>query len=395
MLRVLTLSTLFPNRAQPTLGVFIERQTLGLAALQGVEVEVVSPVGLPPPPLSRHPHYAARARLPLSEEWKGLAVHRPRYRVFPGFGQARAARSAARSALPLLRSIRERFPFDVIDAEFFWPDGPAAMHLGRALGVPFSVTARGSDIQYWMHRKGVAGQIVESAHAAGGMLAVSAALGRVMAGFGMPEDRIRVHYTGVDREMFRPLDRPSAKAGFGVSGPLVVTVGSLIPGKRQHLAIEAVERIAGATLLLVGEGPDRRSLQAMIARKGLSDRARLLGGLPQEEVGRLIAAADVMLLPSRSEGLANVWVEALAAGTPVVTCDVGGAREVIDRPEAGALVAPDAESIATAIRAILAHPPAQAAVRAASDRFSCEANVRALRQHLAAVAAAGALSRAA
>ena len=385
MLRVLTLSSLFPNEAQPTFGIFVERQTVGLAALDGVEVQVVAPLGLPQWPLSLHPRYRPRTRLSAEERWKGLKVYRPRYPIVPRIGAARAARSMASSLLPLLRRIRESFPFDVIDAEFFWPDGAAAMHIGQALEVPFSVTARGSDIQYWMHRPEVAPQLSKAAEAAGGLLAVSDALGRVMSGFGMPGP-IRTHYTGIDRELFRPLERTEAKAEFGVSGPLVATVGALIPGKGQRVAIETIERLPEAMLLIVGEGPDRRALEAMVRQKRLGERVRLLGGLPHDRVAKLMAAADVMLLPSRSEGLANVWVEALASGTPVVTPDVGGAREVIDRPEAGAVVPADPDAMAAAIRAILADPPDQARVRAATERFSSDANARALFTHLAAVA---------
>ena len=387
MLRVLTLSTLFPNAAQPTLGVFVERQTLGLAALPDAEVEVVAPVGLPPWPFRHHPRYRARSRLPLQEHWKGLPVHRPRFPIVPRFGATGTARAMVKALLPLLQDIRRRFPFDVIDAEFFWPDGPAAMHLARALGVPFSVTARGSDVQYWMHRRGVSDQILEAAGAAGGMLAVSAALGRVMAGFGMPAERIRTHYTGVNHECFRPRDRAGIKAELGISGPLIVTVGALIPGKGQRVAVQTAELLPEATLLLVGEGQDRRVLEAMVRQKWLGQRVRLLGARPHQEVATLMAAADVMLLPSRSEGLANVWVEALASGTPVVTCDVGGAREVIDRPEAGALVAPEPAAMADAIRAILNDPPDPQHLRALSMRFSCEANCRALFDHLSGIVA--------
>src|SRR5688572_25447145 len=132
MLRVLTLATLFPNGAQPTLGGFVERQTLGLAALDDVEVELVSPVGLPLWPMSRHPHYRPRIGLPESEDWKGLRVHRPRFPGVPLIGKRWTAQSMAHSALPLLKQIRKRFPFDLIDAEFFWPDGPAAARLSKA-----------------------------------------------------------------------------------------------------------------------------------------------------------------------------------------------------------------------------------------------------------------------
>ena len=387
MLRVLTLSTLFPNAAQPTFGPFVERQTLGLAAHPGVEVEVVAPVGVPPWPLALHPRYRERQRLPLREEWKGLVVHRPRFPIVPGFGARWNARLLASALLPLLRETRARFPFDVINAEFFWPEGPAAMRLASALGVPFSITARGSDIQYWMSRPAARSQIVEAGQAAGGLLAVSQALGRVMVANGLPAERIRTHYTGVDRSLFRPRERSAAKAQFGVSGPLVATVGALIPGKGQRDAIAAVEKIPEATLLLAGDGPDRRALETMIGARGLGQRVRLLGDISREEVAVLLAAADVMVLPSRSEGLANVWVEALVSGTPVVTCDVGGASEVIDRPAAGALVPPDPDAIAAAIVAILADPPEPALVREAAAKFSSEAKIARLYAHLSAIAA--------
>src|SRR5436853_4156430 len=214
MLRVLTLSTLYPDSARPAFGLFVERQTQALAARPGVKVEVVVPVGLPVWPLTLHPHYRGRARLPAKEQRHGLAIHRPRLRVWPGLGGAGAARSLAAGVLPLLRALR----FDVIDAEFFGPEGVAAMHLGRALGVPFSAKARGSDVHFWGKRPAVAAQMVEAAREAAGLIAVSAALKRDMTTMGFPEERIHVHHTGVDLGHFRPLDRASAKRRLGVDG---------------------------------------------------------------------------------------------------------------------------------------------------------------------------------
>jgi glycosyltransferase involved in cell wall biosynthesis len=236
-----------------------------------------------------------------------------------------------------------------------------------------------------MKRREVAPQLLEAARAAGGLLPVSAALAEVMAGFGMPAERMTVFYPGVDHDLFRPVDREAAKSELGLSGPLILTPGALIQGKGQRLAIAAVERLPGATLFLAGEGPDREALERLVRERGLDKRVRLLGNRPLHEIARLMASADVMLLPSSSEGLANVWVEALASGTPVVTCDVGGAREVVDRPEAGALVAPDPQAIAAAVARILADPPPQSLVRAASERFTWEANSRTLFDHLVRV----------
>ena len=385
MLRVLTLSTLFPNAAQPTLGVFVERQTLGLATRPGVELEIVAPVGLPVWPQSLHPHYAPLRRLPDEEVWRGVRVHRPRYRVWPLLGAAGTARAMADALLPVLHALRERFPFDVIDAEYFWPDGAAAMHLAEAFSVPFSVKARGSDVQLWGRRPGVANQVVEAGRRAGGLLAVSAALRDDMAAIGLPAERIRVHHTGIDLDLFRPCDRAAARRALGVSGPLLVTAGWLIPRKGQALAIDALARLPDATLLIVGDGPDRAALEQRARRLGLASRVRFLGSVPHGELPALLAAADVVVQPSEAEGLANVWVEAVACGTPVVTTDVGGARDVIDRPEAGRLVARDAAAIAAAVRDLLAASPPPEQVRRSAARFSWLRNGDELLAHLQAI----------
>jgi glycosyltransferase involved in cell wall biosynthesis len=382
MLRVLTLSTLYPDSARPSFGVFVERQTLALAARPGIEVEVAAPVGLPPWPLSRHPHYAARARLPAKECRLGLPVHRPRFRTWPGLGEAGRARRLAAAVLPLARTLR----CDVIDAEFFWPDGVAAMHLAGALGVPYSIKARGSDIHYWGARPEVAAQMLAAADKAGGLAAVSAALKADMAAMGMPADKILVHHTGLDLERFRPLDRGEAKRRLGIDGPLIVSPGNLVALKGHALAIEALAGVAGATLAIAGDGPERPALDRLIAARGLEGRVRLLGSVPPDSMPELLAAADLMMLPSEREGLANVWIEALACGTPILIADVGGAREVLDRPEAGRLVARDPAAIAAAASEMLASPPDPAAVRASAERFSWDRNAAELHEHLAGLA---------
>ena len=379
MLRVLTLSTLYPDSGRPAFGLFVERQALALAERPEVEVEVIAGVGLPPWPLSLHPHYRPGRTMPAKERRHGLAVHRPRFRAWPKLGAAGAARSLAAAALPLARAL----PFDVIDAQFFWPDGVAAMHLADALGLPFSVKARGSDVHYWGARPAIAAQMLEAARRAGGLLAVSAALKRDMAAMGMPEDRVRVHHTGLDLNRFRPLDREAAKRRLGVEGLLIVAPGNLVPLKGHGLAIEALDRVPGATLLIAGEGPERPALEALIAARGAGGRARLLGSVAPEAMPELLAAADLMLLPSEREGLANVWVEALACGTPILIADVGGAREVLDRPEAGRLVARDPAAIAAAALEMLASPPDPASVRRSAERFSWERTAAELHEHLA------------
>jgi teichuronic acid biosynthesis glycosyltransferase TuaC len=389
MLRVLTLSTLFPDESRPNFGVFVERQTIGLAALPGVEVRVVAPIGLPPWPLRRHAHYRALAVLPRAEAWKGLEVQRPRFTVWPGTSGRFHAPALIRTLDPVLRRLRTHFPFDVIDASFFFPDGPAAVALGRRFGVPVSIKARGADIHHWGQSPATARQVVAAGQRADGLLAVSAVMRSDMAAIGIPADRVRVHHTGVDLARFAPVDRESVKAELGISGPLVISVGALIPRKGHDVVIDAVARLPGVSLLIAGEGAERAALQAAIARHNASDRIRLLGAVPHGELPALIAAADVMALASASEGLANAWVEALACGTPVVITDAGGAGELVTGPAAGRIVPRDAAAFAAAIHDVLAAPPAAADVRRFAEGFTWEANAFALRDHLLGLVARG------
>jgi teichuronic acid biosynthesis glycosyltransferase TuaC len=388
MLRVLTLSSLFPDASRPNFGVFVERQTLGLAAHPDVELRLVAPLGLPPWPLSRRGHYAPLADLPRHEDWKGVDTWRPRFLNLPGTQGRFHAAMLEHALLPLLTHIRRDFAFDVIDASFFFPDGPAAVALGRRFGVPVSIKARGADIHHWGHVPATAGQVLAAGKAAGGLLAVSQAMKADMIALGMPGDRIRVHHTGVDLARFAPRDPAAAKAALGVSGPLVVSVGALIPRKGHDIVIDAVAALPGVQLRIAGEGPERPRLAAQIARLGLGDRVKLLGSVAHGELPPLLAAADVMALASSSEGLANAWIEALASGTPTVISDAGGAGEVVTSTVAGRMAPRTSVAFAAAIGELLANPPPREAVRATATRFTWEANTAALYDHLSALVAA-------
>jgi teichuronic acid biosynthesis glycosyltransferase TuaC len=387
MLRVLVLSTLFPNRTRPLFGTFVERQTLGLAAHDDVEVQIVVPRGLPPAPFDRHSRYRADAALPEREDWHGVPLYRPRFLHLPKIGVRYDPQMMVRVLLPLLSDIRRNFAFDVIAAEFFSPDGPAAVALGDRLGVPVSIKARGSDINSWGHRTDTGPQVVAAGKAADGMLAVSAAMKREMVALGMPESKIRVHYTGIDRALFHVRERAQAKQKLGVTGPLVVTVAPLIERKGVDLVIASLAGVPDAILVVTGAGPDEAKLRALAARVGVADRVRLLGIQPREVVADWLAAADVMALPSASEGLANAWVEALASGTPIVIADVGGASELLKEEVAGRLVLREPAAIAAAINALIANPPDRDAICKTVDRFSWETNRDALYDHLLGIVA--------
>lgn len=384
-LRVLTLSTLFPNAAHPQLGGFVARQTQALAQLPDTHVEVMAPLGVPPWPLRRLARYRAIDALPFHEQWQGLRVWRPRYLHLPGSDGRWDVRAMVAALAPVLQKIRQRFPFDVLAAQYFFPDGPVAVALGRHCGVPVSIKARGSDIHYWGHRPGPARAIIAAGHAADGLLAVSAALKADMVALGLPAARIAVHHNGVDQDLFQPRPRATAKADLGVSGPLMVTLGALIPRKQQAIVIAALAHLPDVRLALIGDGPDRAALEQLADTLGVAQRLLWLGQLPPGAISPWLAGADVMVLPSRSEGLANAWLEALACGTPIVITDVGGAREVLTDPRAGRIVVPNPADIAQAAQALLHRPPAPYLCRALATRFTWTKNAQALRDHLAAL----------
>jgi teichuronic acid biosynthesis glycosyltransferase TuaC len=382
-LRVLSLSTLYPADHTPNFGVFVERQMQAVAARGDVDLTLVNPLGVPPIPLSLHPRYRALSGAARKERRGGVEVLRPRFTSLPGpLGRFNAA-AEARAVLPLAQRLHALAPFDLVDAQFFWPDGPAAARVAKALGLPLSIKARGADIHYWGAKPGVADQVRKAALAADGLLAVAGGLADDIAALGVPRGKITVHRTGLDRAMFRPLDQAScrAKLGLPLDKPVLATVGALIPRKGQRFAIEALAQLADAVLVVAGAGSDEAELRALAAALGLSDRVRFLGAVPHGDLPVVLSAADVFVLPSASEGLANAWVEALACGTPVVTTPIPGALELLTDPAWGRTVARDGAAIAAAVKEILAAPPSREAVQCGAAEFSWEANAEALVAH--------------
>ena len=379
-LRVLSIATLFPDAARPNFGLFVEKSLRALAAQPGIDLTVVAPIGLPPFPLSLHPRYRALRDLPLAENWNGLTIHRPRFTLLPKIGSRFNPAAIARA---VLRTVGNQ-PFDVVDAQFFYPDGPAAMRVAAKLGLPFSAKARGADISHFGHDPATAPQLLAAAHKAAGLLAVSDAMRRDMAAIGIEADKIAVHYTGIDTARFNPGDRDAARAALGMDdAPSILTVGALIPRKGQALVIEALTALPGVHYRMAGAGEEQARYRALAERLGVADRVHFLGPVANADLPMLYRAANVVVMPSVSEGLANAWVEALACGTPIVISDAGGAAELVESPVAGRIVERTPGAIASAVQALLATPSAPADVAATlGGRFDWDRNGRELAEHL-------------
>ncbi len=386
MLRVLSLSTLFPCPPRGGFGKFVANQMRAVSQLAeaGAEIDLtmINPIGLPPYPLSMREPYRTLATCPATSTLGSLTVHHPRFRLLPLIGGDSNPGRIARAVLPLARRLHAEAPFDLVDAQFFFPDGPAAALIARALGIPCSIKARGSDIHYWSTRPRALAQIRAAAQDSVGMISVSEALKRDMAALGLPEERITVHYTGLDRSLFRITARSEARnrlpellnLTLPEDAPLVVCPGALIAIKGQRLAIEALRDLPQAQLALAGTGADEAALRALSADLGLADRVHFLGQVSHDALPLLMSAADAVVLPSEREGLANVWVEALACGTPLVIPDIGGAREVIRTATAGRIAARTGPAIAAALRELLSSPAPQDEVAACVSTFSWEEN---------------------
>ncbi len=394
-MRVLSISTLFPSPARPGFGLFVARQAEALARRGDVEMVVVHPLAIAPPPLHRLVGSAAERALPASTcDW-GVEVHYPRFVTLPRFGARWNPALIARAVLPLVRQLHAEMPFNLVDAQFFYPDGPAAARVARALGLPLSIKARGSDIHYWGAQDFARRAMLAAAGQAGALLAVSAALKADMIAMGMAAEKIAVHYTGLDHTLFRPQPRAELRERWAVhrehpvpaDGPLLVSTGNLIALKGQDLVIRALAGLPGMQLVLAGKGERAEALRALAAQLGVADRVHMPGALPPVDLAGLLSAADAMVLPSQREGLANAWIEALACGCPLVITDVGGAREVVIDAGAGRIVARDMAAIASGVRELLASPPTQSEVATHAARFSWDHNAAQLSAHYARIAA--------
>ena len=394
MKRVVALSTLYPNATNPRFGTFVARSLEALAARGDWDVTVINPIGVPPVVFGK---YAALKQAAVDGMENGVRVLRPTFPLIPKFGGPFNPALIAWRVLPLVRRLHAAQPIDMLDAQFFYPDGPAAARIAGKLGLPFSMKARGADIHYWGGTGYGRRQIRHAGEEASGMLAVCGALADDMQALGLDRGKVALHYTGLDRDRFRPLDHVGLRKRLGETlgialpekDPLLATVGALIPRKGQEFVIGALLAHPNASLLLVGQGEDEARLHQIVRDYGMHDRVHFLGNVDHNILPVILSAADAMVLPSASEGLANAWVEALACGTPLVVTDAGGAREVVTSPDAGVIVERDEEAIAEGIRKVLNARIPPERVIAMAERFSWQANAAALADYYEGMLAGG------
>ncbi len=333
ILKVLSLSTEFPNPSEPGKGLFV-RSRLEAMASQAY-LFVVAPVASLDYANPRR-NLLASLRIPQERAEGSMQVIHPRW-LYPPFGGWANAFFLFVRLLPALASLRRRRPLDLIDAHFAHPEGIAAVLLGRILGLPVLVTIRGSELRYRRHRS-KRFWMSWALRRADRVIAVSDGLRELAIALGAEPQRVKTVPNGIDGDVFFRRDRRACRSSHGIAAAerIIFSAGDLAELKGHHRVIAAVKSLNGrgvrARLLIAGgvgrSGRYAEALRRQVKADGLGDQVAFLGEVTQEALAELMSAADVFCLASSTEGWPNVVNEALACGTPVVATDVGAVRQI-------------------------------------------------------------------
>lgn len=371
-MKILTFSTLFPHAARPNHGIFVETRLRHLLAGGKVESRVVAPVPWFPFKHARFGQYATHAQAPRAETRFGIKVVHPRYTLLPKIGMTLAPLTLYQASKNAIKGIMdEGYAFDLIDAHYFFPDGVAAVMLGKYFNKPVVITARGSDINYIPQFRVPRHMIQWALRHANASVTVCEALRTAIIDMGAEPSRTVTLRNGVDLDFFRPMEREAQRKKLGLADFTLLSVGNLVPLKGHDLVIESLLQLPEAKLIIAGSGPERGNLEILARRFGLSDRVNFAGTLTQAELRDYYSAVDVLVLASSREGWANVLLESMACGTPVVASNVGGTSEVVASPDAGKLISErTARGVAEAVAALRAAYPSREATRKYAAKFS-------------------------
>ncbi len=339
-MRVLIVTKIFPNRAEPFAAPFNRQQFSRLQHFCDVEVLATIPWFPAARALSRWSAAGRVADVPARESIEGLEVEHPRTLFVPRFAPGLAGPLYVASLLPRLR--RYRGKVDVVLGSWAYPDGFAAVHLARALGVPAVVKLHGSDVNVVARMPGPRRRLQNALPRAARIVAVSRQLGESIGELGVPMERVDVVPNGVDARLFCPRPRQPARAELGLSldDRVVLYVGRLEESKGVLDLLDAFEqahaREPRLKLILLGDGQARALCNARAAESRGS--IQVLGGRPLAEVPAWLAACDLVCLPSWNEGMPNAVLEALASGRRVVGTRVGAIPDLISSAELGEVV---------------------------------------------------------
>ncbi len=378
--RVLALSDQYPNLLEPQRASFNRQQLAALASL--CPLALVAPVAWP------HLFKAGRFSLPAQE--RPFATEWPVFWYLPRWQRRLHGRAFFLSAWPALRRRAAALGPNVLLATWLFPAGWAGLLAARRLGLPLVIKLHGSDLLVLKQDPSRLPYLRQALAGANRVVAVSQPLADEALSLGARN--VALVPNGLNQELFAPADQTRARNDLDlpVHGRLLVFVGRLHPIKGPDLALEALARLERVSLVMVGGGPLENSLKQKARELGVAGRVIWAGPQPHRKVPRYLAAADALVLPSRSEGDPNAVLEALGCGRPVVAARVGGVAQAVSDGINGALFpADDAAAMAEAVRWILGRNwPPEELCQAVAGR-SWPASAAALCQVLAEAVAEG------
>lgn len=381
---LLVITTLYPNKVQYRHGIFVETRLRYLLDSGQVNAKVIAPVPWFPSwsvfNNKRFSDYSQYTGVPKFEQRNGIDIYHPRYLVIPKIGMLLTPFFLALSIFFAAKKVKKSgYQYDLVDCHYYYPDGVAVALVSRFLGKPFTVTARGTDINLIPEFKLPRRLIVRASQKAAASITVCAALKDRMVEIGAREDKIHVFRNGVNLELFRPMNQEQCKQRYQITRTTLLSVGHLIERKGHDKIIEAMAALPDCDLLIAGGGELDAELKALVEKLGLSQQVRFLGELQQERLPELYNAVDIMVLASSREGWANVLLESMACGTPVVATNIWGTPEVVNSPAAGVLVSErTGQGIAEGVTELLQNFPSSEETRKYAEGFSWQQTVSGL-----------------
>jgi glycosyltransferase involved in cell wall biosynthesis len=356
--RILGLTSLYPNPFNPHLAPFNRHLFRVLGERNAVRL--IAPI---PWTVEARARLKGARALPADRraERDGLAVDHPRYYFPPKVLQRTYGRLFERSVRQVFPERAAEFRPDLVYATWAYPDGWAAVRLARRVGLPVVIQVLGSDVLLLTRHPKRRQLTFDALRAADGVVAVSRDLAERVIDGGVDPHKVRVVYGGVDPACFHRGPKLDARLRVGLApdgDPVLLFIGRLSGEKGIDVLIDACSALAKAGVRfrcrIIGAGPLAGSLTAQVARLGLDDRVKLLGLKPQSELPDWYRASDLFVLPSHSEGVPNVLLEASACGLPCVASRVGGVPEIGDRGDIRMVPPADPAALAGAIREALA-----------------------------------------
>lgn len=357
--RILVVTNLYPNSAEPVRGLYIRQLVEMLAA--SYDVRVVAPLPWVPEWVAKR--WQRSLLVPAEEEVGEIKVYHPRYLVIPRILRFSHGITFAASIRRSFRKIRPDFDFELISVHWMFPDTFGTVLAARSIDVPVVAHALGCDIndyiRYPLRRKMIKWALDRSA----AIVTKSEEIATKIASLGVDRTKVSVVHNGVNKERFRPRDKHEQRQMLQIPPEerVVLFVGNLTVEKGATYLLQAFERVrrshADAVLYLTGDGPLRADLEREAGDLGIEPYVRFLGRVVHEEIPRYINSADVLCLPSLREGCPNVILESLSSGTPVVASEVGAIPEMVRRTDIGCMVPPrDVPALADSISRMLARP---------------------------------------